>query len=973
MKTSLKENADAANTGGDLIIVSSREITERIRLEDRLLKSERHLAVAQDLSLTGSFSWHVSSGEITWSEQTFRIFGYSPTIKPTMGLARQRIHPDDVALFEEKAKNIPSEGKDFAYEHRLLMPDGTIKHVQVLGRPVRAESGEIEIVGAVMDVTTQRKAEEALHGSADLFRLVIDTIPGLVWSALPDGHIDFLNKRWLEYTGLTLTQANGWGWQAAIHPEDVAGLVDYWKSVLASGKPGETEARLRRFDGAYRWFLFRGVPLYDGTAELVKWYGTNTDIEDRKRVEVKLRSSEAYLAEAQRLSLTGSFGWNVSNGDLVWSDETFCILGFDRSTKPTLDLVLKRVHPEDIVFVQQILDRATREQRDMDFEHRLLMPGGLVKHLHVVAKAAKAESGTVEFVGAVMDITEQKRLENRLRQSERNLAEGQRLTKTGSWVLDYKTGNTDWSVETCRIFGFPDPPPSPHYSEFRARVRPEDREGVDRGLRESFETGEPRPLEYLFVLPDGISKYIETISQPLRDETGAVVRDETGAVARLMGTVMDVTERKAAAEALRASELLARGQLDALKTTLDRLSQESEPDKFLEHVLRTITEQLNAHSIGVWEMNKSAGSTAFVAKYENDQLQVASKEAESSPKTPSWEREHPVWTQFFLDGKYCVTGKLDTDPPKVRVENGQDTPWHDWQVDAASDPLLSTMIKRLSASGIITTLCVPMFVAGSVTGLISIRFKQRRTFRQEEIELTRALSHQAMLAIQLMRLSQQSRQSAVIAERNRMARDIHDTLAQGFTGVIMQLEAAKGAAARGDCTDTAAHIERAGDLARSSLGEARRSVRALRPRSLNDGTLCMALGDLLKRMSNGIDLNAEFYVKGEQRAIPMNWEESLLRIAQESLTNTIKHANARNFRATLNIGIEKVELQLVDDGRGFEPQAEHEGFGLVGMKERVDQIGGQFILRAKVGQGTEILIVLNNPTSPGLENKNEQG
>jgi signal transduction histidine kinase len=230
-----------------------------------------------------------------------------------------------------------------------------------------------------------------------------------------------------------------------------------------------------------------------------------------------------------------------------------------------------------------------------------------------------------------------------------------------------------------------------------------------------------------------------------------------------------------------------------------------------------------------------------------------------------------------------------------------------------------------------------------------------------------------MLAIQLMRLSQQSRQSAVIAERNRMARDIHDTLAQGFTGVIMQLEAAKGAAARGDCTDTAAHIERAGDLARSSLGEARRSVRALRPRSLNDGTLCMALGDLLKRMSNGIDLNAEFYVKGEQRAIPMNWEESLLRIAQESLTNTIKHANARNFRATLNIGIEKVELQLVDDGRGFEPQAEHEGFGLVGMKERVDQIGGQFILRAKVGQGTEILIVLNNPTSPGLENKNEQG
>src|SRR5258708_10772329 len=151
-----------------------------------------------------------------------------------------------------------------------------------------------------------------------------------------------------------------------------------------------------------------------------------------------------------------------------------------------------------------------------------------------------------------MDVTEQKRLENRLRQSEKNLAEGQRLTKTGSWVLDYHTGNTDWSVETCRIFGFPDPPPSPHYSEFRARVRPEDREGVDRGLRESFETGEPRPLKYIFILPDGTRKNIETISQPVRDEEAKLM---------LMGTVMDVTERVKAQEALEKSEaFLAEGQ-----------------------------------------------------------------------------------------------------------------------------------------------------------------------------------------------------------------------------------------------------------------------------------------------------------------------------------------------------------------------------------------------------------------------------
>src|ERR1700677_3643130 len=318
--------------------------------------------------------------------------------------------------------------------------------------------------------------------------------------------------------------------------------------------------------------------------------------------------------------------------------------------------------------------------------------GGLLEMEVRVARFSCADGDFI--IVSSRDITERIRLEARLRRSEKNLAEGQRLTKTGSWILDFKTGNTDWSVETCRIFGSPDPPPSPHYSEFRARVRPEDREGVDRGLSECHETGEPRPLEYVFILPNGVNKHIETISQAVKDEAGE---------GRLMGTVMDITERKKAAEALRASEPLARGQLDALKKTLDALSKESEPEKFLEHVLRTITGQVDAHSIGVWEMNKSAGSTGFVANYENDRLQVAPEEAGASRKAPTWEREHPIWNQFFLEGKFCVAGKLDTDPPKVRIENGQVTPWQDWQGDGVCEYLLSAVSERRAACGIIST------------------------------------------------------------------------------------------------------------------------------------------------------------------------------------------------------------------------------------------------------------------------------
>jgi PAS domain S-box-containing protein len=126
-------------------------------------------------------------------------------------------------------------------------------------------------------------------------RLVVDAIPTLAWSARSDGSADFFNQRWLDYTGLSAEQARDWGWTGALHSEDLSGLVDYWRSVLASAKPGEIEGRLRRFDGVYRWFLFRATPSFDNHGKIVKWFGTNTDIEDRKRAELLLAGEKLVL------------------------------------------------------------------------------------------------------------------------------------------------------------------------------------------------------------------------------------------------------------------------------------------------------------------------------------------------------------------------------------------------------------------------------------------------------------------------------------------------------------------------------------------------------------------------------------------------------------------------------------------------------------------------------------------------------
>ena len=202
------------------------------------------------------------------------------------------VHPEDAEKYREYRKHALAEGKPFQLELRALSKDGAYRWFLVHYKPLFDEGGKIMRWYATgTDIDDRKRAEDALRRSEKRLQLAIDTIPGLVWSALPNGDIDYLNQRWLEYTGMSLEEARGWGWRAAIHSEDLAGLESYWRSVLAAGTPGETIARLRRSDGTHRWFLFRGVPLHDESGALVKWYGQTTDIDDRKLAEDDLKTA----------------------------------------------------------------------------------------------------------------------------------------------------------------------------------------------------------------------------------------------------------------------------------------------------------------------------------------------------------------------------------------------------------------------------------------------------------------------------------------------------------------------------------------------------------------------------------------------------------------------------------------------------------------------------------------------------------
>ena len=275
------------------------------------------------------------------------------------------------------------------------------------------------------------------------------------------------------------------------------------------------------------------------------------------------------------------------------------------------------------------------------------------------------------------------------------------------------------------------------------------------------------------------------------------------------------------------------------------------------------------------------------------------------------------------------------------------------------DPYTSSDLRDyLKAGGTKKFLRIPTLVGGRVRGFIGIRHGDRPAYRPEEIELAQALAHQAMLAIQLNEFAERSRQAAVLEERNRLARDIHDTLAQGFTGVIVQLEAVEDAIACCRRKEANAHLQRASELARRSLNEARRSVHALRPEALQGGNFWEALKGLIKNTTAGTALHTTFNLQGKMRHLPLVWQENLLHIGQEALTNALKYAHPRNFETRLTFNKKEVRLELRDDGDGFKIKERHDGFGLTGMRERADQMGGQLKITSARGKGTKVVVSL---------------
>ena len=397
------------------------DLTELKRAEQALHESERASRLIVD-TIPGLVAILTPAGEVDVVNDQLVQYCGQPLEKMKEWGTNGTVHSEDMPGVIEIFTRAIMSGEPYDFEARIRRFDGVYRWFLVRGLPLRDTGGQIARWYVLLsDIDDRKRAEHAILTSERNLKLIVDTIPALVWSARPDGSAAFFNQHYLDFVGLSPEQAVDWDWTVAVHPEDLHGLVTAWQRIMASEAPGEAEARLRRQDGVYRWFLFRANPLRNEEGKVFQWYGINTDIEDRKRAEAELRRAHDSFADAQRLSTTGSFVTDVVVDDHNWSAESFRIFEFDPATKVTVQKVRDTIHPEDLPSFDA---KFARSLGGVEFDHvfRIVTPSGNVKHIRAVAHSREREAGRPVFVGALQDVTASKVAEEALNRARSDLA-----------------------------------------------------------------------------------------------------------------------------------------------------------------------------------------------------------------------------------------------------------------------------------------------------------------------------------------------------------------------------------------------------------------------------------------------------------------------------------------------------------------------------------------------------------------------
>jgi PAS domain S-box-containing protein len=536
---------------------TATDIEDRKRAEEKVKTSEFYLAEGQRLAHMGSWAFD-PDGFYYWSPELFRMHGLDPAGKPpSLQDYLNRVHLQDRESMADLIKGILAKASPFDATKRVVRPNGEVRYIRCVGAPVVENQCTKKYVGSAIDVTEHELLTQELRSReaylAEAQRL--SHTGSWAWNVRTDAL--FWSEEIFRIYGYS-SQETTPTWEQLlqrVHPKDRPQIEQRAKMEAIGNEWSDSygDFRIVLPDGTLKYLHSVAHPVTQ-SGEVTEIIGTVMDVTEQELLTQELRRREAYLAEAQKLSHTGSFGWKPDTGEIVWSDETYRIFEYDRTVKPTIDSLAQRVHPEDRSDVKEVINRAFAGATDFEHAYRLLLPDGRVKHVHAIAHALQDASGNREFVGAVTDITERKAAEEALRSSEAYLEEAQRVSQTGSWAWSPDQDIRYWSEECYRVLSFDPQDGLPRFEDFFQRIHPDDqpdfRELTETAIREKAEW----ETDYRIVHPDGSVRDIHVLGHPVLSTSGDLVE--------FVGTVIDVTERKQAEEERRRSEMELRQMLD---------------------------------------------------------------------------------------------------------------------------------------------------------------------------------------------------------------------------------------------------------------------------------------------------------------------------------------------------------------------------------------------------------------------------
>ncbi|MBA9070236.1 PAS domain S-box-containing protein [Methylobacterium sp. RAS18] len=442
------------------------------------------------------------------------------------------IHPDHREATREAWLAAARTGEPYEVEFPLRRVDGQYRWFLSRAQPVWDAGRTVRSwIRTSLDIHERKVAEER-------FQVLTELAPTIIWFGNPDGSLSYLNDRWYAYTGQTPEEALPLGWGEVIHPDDLPGLLRVWEDACTREIIYDTEARLRRHDGTYRWFLIRAEPMRDGAGRVVGWLGSDSDIHDRRQAEEDLRQAREQLRLVVEATGTGVFDYDLVSDELKWDARVRTFYGLAPDDPVDLAVHLARVHPDD----RERADKAVADAVDpagsgiYDITYRTVsLEDGVERWVYAKGRTLFENGRPVRLIGFARDVTEGRRAEQALRETEERYRPASRATNDAIWDWDFATNHVLWNQALATAHDAVDPTGD----WWIAHIHPDDRARIDASIHAVIDgTGSAWSDEYRILRSDG--SYAAILDR------GHVIRDAAGRAMRMIGAMLDITERKRA-------------------------------------------------------------------------------------------------------------------------------------------------------------------------------------------------------------------------------------------------------------------------------------------------------------------------------------------------------------------------------------------------------------------------------------------